>query len=64
MQAPCKDCKDRVVGCHGKCEKYQEFKISHEAEKTAIYGDLQSNLIVGDVISRGVRKTRKRLHMK
>ena len=24
--APCKDCKDRHVGCHGKCEKYLEYK--------------------------------------
>ena len=24
--APCKDCKDRHVGCHGKCKKYLEYK--------------------------------------
>ena len=24
-QAPCKDCKDRHLGCHGKCEKHQAF---------------------------------------
>ena len=24
-QSPCKDCEDREVGCHGKCEKYQRF---------------------------------------
>lgn len=24
--APCKDCKDRHIGCHGKCEKYLEYK--------------------------------------
>ena len=24
--APCKDCKDRHLGCHGECEKYKEFK--------------------------------------
>ena len=24
--APCKDCKDRHVGCHSKCEKYLEYK--------------------------------------
>lgn len=22
---PCKDCKERTVECHGKCEKYQEW---------------------------------------
>lgn len=22
--SPCKDCADRHVGCHGKCERYQK----------------------------------------
>ena len=22
---PCKDCGDRVVGCHGRCEKYKNW---------------------------------------
>lgn len=25
MRGPCKDCPDRVVGCHSKCEKYKKF---------------------------------------
>lgn len=25
MIAPCKDCPDRVLGCHSECAKYQEF---------------------------------------
>ena len=24
--APCKNCKDRYVGCHSKCDKYIKFK--------------------------------------
>lgn len=24
--APCKDCEDRELGCHSKCEKYIEYK--------------------------------------
>lgn len=31
--APCKDCKDRVLGCHSKCEKYIAFKMDSEKEK-------------------------------
>ena len=23
--APCKDCERREIGCHGKCEEYNEF---------------------------------------
>lgn len=26
MSVSCKDCKDRYVGCHSKCEKYAQFK--------------------------------------
>lgn len=30
---PCKDCQDRHVGCHGKCEKYQEFDRQNEINR-------------------------------
>lgn len=30
VQAPCKDCSARAVGCHGTCEKYSKYK---EAKK-------------------------------
>lgn len=29
-QPPCRYCKDRVVGCHGVCEKYQEYNAERE----------------------------------
>ena len=28
--APCKDCKDRELGCHGKCERYQSWANDRE----------------------------------
>lgn len=30
MKAPCKDCENRYVGCHGRCEKYLEFKKAND----------------------------------
>lgn len=30
-QAPCKNCPERAPGCHGKCEKYLEFKAADDA---------------------------------
>lgn len=24
--APCKGCENRQIGCHGHCEKYEEYK--------------------------------------
>ena len=32
MRAPCKDCPDRTVGCHGRCERYQAFRELKEKE--------------------------------
>lgn len=30
MKAPCKDCGKRYIGCHGRCEKYLEFKKAND----------------------------------
>lgn len=32
MTAPCKDCKRREIGCHGKCEEYAAFRARNERE--------------------------------
>ena len=32
MDAPCKDCPDRVVGCHSVCEKYKAFREERDRE--------------------------------
>ena len=31
VKAPCKNCTDRTVGCHGKCEKYMAFRTKLDA---------------------------------
>lgn len=35
-QAPCKDCNDRQLGCHDRCEKYLNFKAENEKTKNMI----------------------------
>ena len=25
MKGPCRDCKDRVIGCHSTCDKYLDY---------------------------------------
>ena len=30
VSAPCKNCKKRELGCHNKCEAYQEFHSDRE----------------------------------
>lgn len=31
MNAPCKGCQDRQVGCHSTCEKYLAYQAEREA---------------------------------
>lgn len=26
IDSPCKDCRDRTLGCHGNCKKYKLWK--------------------------------------
>lgn len=33
IQSPCKGCDERIIGCHGKCEKYKNFSIKNEIMK-------------------------------
>ena len=31
--SPCKDCADRQVGCHAKCEKYLAYRTELDAAR-------------------------------
>lgn len=31
-QAPCKNCADRAVGCHGLCKDYNDWVNKHKHE--------------------------------
>ena len=37
VKCPCKECDERVLGCHGSCERYRKYqkdiKKVHEKEK-------------------------------
>lgn len=35
-KAPCKNCKQRYLGCNSKCEKYAEFCKMNEERKEAL----------------------------
>lgn len=36
MNAPCKDCPDRQVGCHSTCEKYITFAKEKREQNESI----------------------------
>lgn len=29
-KTPCYECKDRVIGCHGTCQRYKTFRRDYE----------------------------------
>lgn len=33
MNQPCRDCKNRYIGCHGECIKYKEWKEEYNKIK-------------------------------
>ena len=37
MNAPCKDCQERKLFCHGRCERYRSFRdeLDRRAEEKA-----------------------------
>lgn len=35
MMCPCKGCDDRHTACHGKCEKYIEWRTERDRMKAA-----------------------------
>ncbi len=34
-QCPCRDCTDRMLLCHGRCDRYQAWKTEYENTKQA-----------------------------
>lgn len=50
VQPPCKDCPDRQVGCHAKCEKYIAFRREKDEQncqralQTEILGSMNKRI--------------------
>lgn len=43
---PCRNCKDRKVGCHSTCERYKEFTEINEKRKEEIRQDKEINNLI------------------
>ena len=43
VKAPCKDCPDRHLACHGSCEKYRVFKEQVTEAKHRSFVEYQLN---------------------
>ena len=52
MKAPCKDCEDRELGCHEKCDRYLAYRQEIEERKPNGYADYDYNRYVGGIKAR------------
>lgn len=43
MKPPCKECPDRVLGCHKTCEKYLAYREQLDAERAQKTTENDSN---------------------
>lgn len=60
--SPCKNCSDRVVGCHDTCDKYKQFK-----QEVTQYREAKEKQRIGETldINRSIRtREYKRKHIR
>lgn len=60
MNAPCHKCEDREVGCHSKCERYQQY-AEHQREMYKMREvERKARNINIDAVRRNKRRKNKR----
>lgn len=45
---PCKNCANRLVGCHASCEKYTLFHEEREKQKTELRREYVGKIVAED----------------
>ena len=58
--APCKNCQDRELGCHGKCEKYISFCNENEKIKQMRFKEQEDLYAITDYRNHTWRRVGKR----
>lgn len=62
--APCENCTDRALGCHGKCERYAEWKEKYTATGEAIKSKKLKTAQIEDFVNCSINKARVSLGRK
>lgn len=57
---PCKDCKERQIGCHSYCRKYIEFRMNWDEIKLKERKEKMIQNAVEQSIVDGMRRSRKK----
>ncbi len=64
IKAPCKDCKERYLNCHDKCEKYKAYRLELEKAKEAYNKSINSELNAMFMERAYKKPNRKARHLK
>lgn len=59
---PCKDCPDRVAGCHGSCEKYKAWQAANSADYKLFMDTYRGERMVEQHEQASKMRTLKRQH--
>ena len=62
MMCPCKDCEERHPACHGKCEKYIEWKKDEAEKKEIRKQEMPVNITVGSFLGNAISSKKHRRH--
>lgn len=63
MTPPCKECTDRELGCHGRCERYAAFREEREEliKRRAAMNDTIRNEAIHKTIKCIAKKNKRHL---
>lgn len=64
MIAPCKDCEERVLGCHSTCAKYIAFNESREIARKKNHEEVMANVYSKSLAKNIAYYSEKRQHKK
>lgn len=56
---PCRYCEQRTLGCHGRCDKYIDYKREHDALKQKQFMTDQNTIALDLRVSDRVTQRRK-----
>lgn len=62
--SPCMDCRDRAVGCHGRCERYKEWKGERDALLEVVNREKQKRDLATNYIRHNKRRIAKKMGRK
>ena len=61
---PCRDCNDRAVGCHGRCERYQEWKRDRDAILDAMNAEKAKTQLAVNYVQKNKQRVARKLGRK